>query len=226
MTQLDENLKEIYERVAEAALRSGRNAEEIHIMAVTKTVSPELVNRAIEQGIRLLGENRVQEFLDKQKQYAPVSEGIHFIGHLQTNKVKYIIDKVDMIESVGSLKLAEEIEKRAAQLDRRMPVLLEVNISAEETKSGFLPEMVFEAFRSISALPHLEVSGLMAIPQKGNGGYYFQKLHELFEEMRVCAEDKKIFSVLSMGMSADYEEAILHGSTLIRLGTALFGKRN
>lgn len=223
--EIEENIKEIRERLGECAVRSGRKPEDIRLMAVTKTVPPERVNQAIACGIRLLGENRVQEFLDKRGQYDGRAGEIHFIGHLQTNKVKYIIDKVTMIESVDSVKLAEEIERRAKQAGKRMPVLLEVNIGEEESKSGFSVGGVQAAAEQIATFEHVALSGLMAIPPKEDSRRCFARMRELFEKMRAAAYGGEGFSTLSMGMSGDYEEAVLQGSNLIRLGTAIFGAR-
>ena len=153
--QIRERIAEIRKDIVSAAREAGRNPEEIHLMAVTKTVPPELVNTAIEEGVFLLGENRVQEFLEKNSQYLAKETQIHFIGHLQTNKIKYIIDKIKCVESVDSQRLAAEIEKQAARIQRTIDVLLEVNISRQESKSGFLPEEVEAAAEYVLSCPHL-----------------------------------------------------------------------
>lgn len=223
--QVAENARRLTYEVSEAAVKSGRSADAVRLMAVTKTVPPELVNTAIENGINLLGENRVQEFLDKREQYCLSNGAIHFIGHLQTNKLKYIIDKVDMIESVHSVKLAEMISTQAQKLGVVMPVLLEVNISGEESKSGFSPAEILESCQHVFELPNVQPRGIMCIPERGRGDYYFARSQELFEEICSRAEIPPHFDQLSMGMSGDYLAAIAFGSTEVRLGSALFGKR-
>ena len=163
---VQQNVAQIRRRVEQAALSSGRDPKEISIMAVTKTVEPPAINEAIRQGLTLLGENKVQEYLDKREQYLPAT--VHFIGNLQTNKVKYIIDKVAMIQSVSSEKLALEIEKQAAKHNLVMPVLLEVNIGGEESKGGFSPEELYQALPRLAEMEHLSVRGLMCIPPVEN----------------------------------------------------------
>lgn len=228
--ELSQRVEEVRKRVAFAAERSGREADAVSIMAVTKTVPAQRVNQAIDCGLKLLGENRVQEYLEKLPLYHKEDCSVHFIGSLQTNKVKYIIDKVDMIESVNSLRLAREIEKRAAAAQKVMDFLLEVNIGEEATKSGVLPQDLAELAKEVSQLPHLRFSGLMAIPPAGGDAskkeYYFSKMYQLFLDMKQKKLDNSDVRFLSMGMSNDFESAILCGSNLVRLGTILFGKRN
>lgn len=218
-------LQEIKCNVYEACLKSNRDLSEINIMAVTKTVDTEIVNFAIQNGINLLGENRVQEFLDKYNGYNLKKDNIHFIGHLQTNKVKYIIDKVSMIESVSSIKLAKEIDLRARQINVNMPILLQVNISNEETKSGFTKNEVIDSLKVISNFSNVSVQGLMCIPAKQNTEYYFQEMNDLFHEIKALKLHQIDMLYLSMGMTDDYQKAILHNSNIIRLGSAIFGKR-
>ena len=226
---LQENIREIRERVGLAAEKSGRLEKDIAIMAVTKTVPAQRVNQAIGCGLTLLGENRVQEYLEKYPFYRRKDCSIHFIGRLQTNKVKYIVDKVDMIESVDRVSLAKEIEKRCGIANKKMDVLLEVNIGAEEGKSGVLLENLPELVKEITSLPHLCLSGLMAIPPaSGNeeeNRYYFSKMHHLFLDMQAKKIDNSNVRFLSMGMSGDFETAIACGANIVRLGTVLFGKR-
>ena len=226
---LQENIREIRERVGLAAEKSGRLEKDIAIMAVTKTVPAQRVNQAIGCGLTLLGENRVQEYLEKYPFYRRKDCSIHFIGRLQTNKVKYIVDKVDMIESVDRVSLAKEIEKRCGIANKKMDVLLEVNIGAEEGKSGVLLENLPELVKEITSLPHLCLSGLMAIPPaSGNeeeNRYYFSKMHHLFLDMQAQKIDNSNVRFLSMGMSGDFETAIACGANIVRLGTVLFGKR-
>lgn len=220
-----QNIKEIRENVREAALLSGRTEADIVLMAVTKTVPPERVNVAIDEGISLLGENRVQELCQKAAFYRVSKEKIHFIGHLQTNKIRDIIEKVSLIESVDTIHLAEALSQECVKREMEMDVLLQVNIGKEETKSGFFGEDVLEALRRAAELPGLKVRGLMTIPPRFSGEVCFRKMQELF----LLCKEKKIegtdFSVLSMGMSDDYREAIACGSTQIRLGRAIFGER-
>ena len=177
----------------------------------------------------LLGENRVQEYLDKRDQYELEGCSVHFIGSLQTNKVKYIIDKVDMIQSVNSLKLAKEIQKRASGCGRVMDILLEVNIGEEESKSGIMPADLQELAKAVCEMPNLRLSGLMAIPPfdatAEQSRYYFSRMNDLFLDMQAKKLDNSNVRVLSMGMSGDFETAIECGSNLVRLGTILFGKR-
>ena len=225
--EFDRNYERVSARLEAALKKSGRDRGEVTLLAATKTVDPETINYAIGKGITLIGENRVQELLAKADHLVPVKQ--HFIGHLQTNKVKDVIDKVEMIESVGSLKLAEEIEKQAARRERTMDILLEVNIGGEESKSGFAPDALFEAFETVKKLPHLRVCGLMAIPPitptPEDARKYFRKMYQLFIDMRGKNIDNGNISVLSMGMSGDFEIAIEEGATLVRVGTSLFGKR-
>ena len=220
-----ENLKEIRYRVSEAAAKYRPSGDEVRIMAVTKTVAPEKINFAVSQGITLLGENRVQEYLSKKDSYDSSAE-IHMIGHLQTNKVKYIINDVAMIQSVDSLTLASEINRLALKNNRTMDVLLEINIGEEASKSGIDKSGLFELAGQMQELEAVRIRGLMAIPPIGADESVFASMKELFEELKgrklpnVCAD------TLSMGMSGDYELAIKHGSDLVRIGTKLFGARN
>lgn len=220
-----QNIKEIRENVKEAAWAVGRSEKEIALMAVTKTVPPDRVNVALQEGISLLGENRVQELCQKAAFYRASKDKIHFIGHLQTNKIRDIIEKVSMVESVDSLHLAEALSRECEKWGMEMDVLLQVNIGKEETKSGFYEEDVLDALERIAQLPGLKLRGLMTIPPRFSGTLYFEKMQELF----LLCKEKKIegaeCSVLSMGMSDDYKEAIACGATQIRLGRAIFGER-
>ena len=223
-----ENLKVIRDKVAAAAEKSGRKAGDVRIMAVTKTVAPELVNVAINNGINLLGENRVQEYLDKKDSYVPNTE-THFIGHLQTNKVKYIIDKVSMIQSVDSIKLAKEISKNALKNNLTMDVLVEINIGDEESKSGIEAEKAEELIREIAQLEAIRVKGIMSIPpicdNKEQSLNYFSRLRQIFVDISAKNIDNVYMEYLSMGMSQDFEAAIEMGANIVRIGSALFGQR-
>ncbi len=214
----------ICENIEKAKSAAGRT-DTVRLMAVTKTVSPERVNYAVGLGIDLLGENRVQEFMEKRGQYLPAE--IHFIGGLQTNKVKYIIDKVSMIHSVDSLHLAEEISRRAGQHGLVMDILAEINIGGEETKGGISPEGAPEFCAQLRELPHIRLKGLMTIPPPGCGESTFAAMQRLFSDIRSdrSVNDTGVFDTLSMGMSGDYETAVKHGSTIVRIGSGLFGYR-
>lgn len=219
-----ERLTGIRQRIADACQAAGRAESEVTLMAVTKTVSPELINLAVTQGVKVLGENRVQEFLSKREAYHPDAE-VQFIGHLQTNKVKQIIGKVTMIQSVDSLHLAEAINRAAEQHETVMPVLLEVNIGGEASKSGVSAAELPQLLEAVTKLPHLRAAGLMTIPppQPDVHGQerVFREMHALFRQMQQYAP----LETLSMGMSGDYEAAVRCGATLVRIGSALFGAR-
>ena len=218
-----ENYKEICYNVNNAKEKYGR--KDVSIMAVTKTVPYEKVNFAVEHGLVLLGENRVQEYLSKKDFYDKRAQ-VHFIGHLQTNKVKYIADSVSLIQSVDSLKLANEIDRQAAKVSKIMDILIEINIGDEVTKSGVDKSQLFELVSQISLLKNIRIKGLMAIPPIGAGEDIFEKMNELFCLTKEKGYDNVSMDILSMGMSGDYELAIKHGSNLVRIGTKLFGARN
>ena len=219
-----ENIKEISYNVNNAKAKYRSEGDTVEIMAVTKTVEPEKVNFAVSQGITLLGENRVQEYLSKKDSYDK-SAKVHIIGHLQTNKVKYIINDVDMIQSVDSLKLANEINRLAEKNNRVMDALLEVNIGDEVSKSGVSAQALYELAGQISELDNIRIRGLMAIPPIGADESVFEHMKELFEGLKEKKLRNMQADVLSMGMSGDYELAIKHGSNLVRIGTKLFGAR-
>ncbi|MDD6478222.1 MAG: YggS family pyridoxal phosphate-dependent enzyme [Oscillospiraceae bacterium] len=225
--EFDENYKVILEQLNNAALSSGRNVDDIILLAATKTVDPDTINYAINSGIKYIGENKVQEFLQKNDEIINVHK--HFIGHLQTNKVKDIIDKVELIQSVHSIKLAKEISKQATKHNKEMSVLLEVNIGNEESKSGFSAEEIYEAVHEISELDNIFIKGLMAIPPicdtPESNRKYFAKMNKIFVDIRSKKIDNSSMDILSMGMSDDFSVAITEGANLVRLGTALFGKR-
>lgn len=221
---VDENLKLIRENVGEAAEKCGRKAEDIRIMAVTKTVAPEIVNHAIELGLDLLGENRVQEYLSKAEAYSPAE--IHFIGGLQKNKVKYIIESVSMIQSVDSLKLGTEIDRLAAKHGRVMDILCEVNIGGEESKGGVAPDKLRELIAQLAQLKNIRIKGLMTIPPPSQSDIFLGRMQELYNDLRDNKIEGADMQVLSMGMTHDYAEAVKYGSTLVRIGTGLFGARD
>lgn len=223
-----EDIRENYARICEnirgAMARAGRSGK-VRLMAVTKTVPAEKIRFAAGLGIDLLGENRVQEFLEKRENYPPAE--IHFIGSLQTNKVKYIIDKVSMIHSVDNTRLAEEIDRRAAQRGLVMDILAEINIGGEESKSGVAPWEARDFCARLGSLKNVRLRGLMTIPPPGCGEERFAEMRELFGNIKsgVVLSDAACFDTLSMGMSGDYEAAIKHGATIIRIGSGLFGYR-
>ena len=227
---LADNLSGITARIAEAVKRSPTGAP-VTLLAATKTVPADVINYSVcELGITDIGENRVQELLDKYDELEKDRMNIHFIGKLQTNKVKYIIDKVCLIHSVDSLKLAAEIDKRAAAIGKVMDVLVEINVGYEENKSGISPEEASDFLDKISAFPNVNVRGLMTIApiceEKSEYLTYFKKIYQIFLDIL----PKKIHNirepVLSMGMSGSFEQAIECGSTMVRIGTSIFGQRN
>lgn len=225
---IENNLATIRARIDAAAKEVGRDPKEVRLLAATKTVDVDTINFAISRGVRYIGENRVQELLSKYSSYAPVHK--HFIGHLQTNKVKDIIDRVEMIQSVDSFHLAAEISKQAVRRGRVMQVLLEVNIGNEQSKSGFSAEELSSAAEKIASLEGISVRGLMAIPpiceKSDDNRKYFEKMHNLFIEIGSKKLYNSSMDILSMGMSDDYAAAIEQGASLVRIGTALFGRRN
>lgn len=228
--EVRENVRSILQQVRQTALEAGRDPQQVQVMAVTKTVAPELVNAAIAEGITLLGENKAQELCEKYDSYCKEGVSIHFIGHLQTNKVRQIVDKVCMIESVDSVKLAREIERQCANIGKVMDVLVEVNIGAEESKSGVSPEQLPALLQEIGQLEHIRVCGLMTIPpvceDEQQVSQYFSQMSQLFIDIKQKKYDNINMEILSMGMSADYPIAVQQGSNIVRIGTAMFGQRN
>ena len=226
-----ERFKEVKKRVDDAAARSGRDPEDIKLVAVTKTHPATEINEAIAAGATDIGENRVQEILEKIEDVSPVRW--HLIGHLQTNKVRQVIDKVVMIHSVDSLKLAREIDKRAAAAGIVMDVLIEINSAMEETKSGIAAGDLRQLVTDITAeCGNVRVCGIMCIPpiaaDPEDSRPYFREAAELFEEMKSWELPPERFSPaeLSMGMSGDFEVAIEEGATIVRVGSSIFGPRN
>lgn len=218
------NYTAIKQNIAEAMDKAGR-CDTVRIMAVTKTVPCEKINYAESLGIDLLGENRVQEFLGKYENYSEKSE-IHFIGGLQKNKVKYIIDKVSMIHSVVSVELAAEIDRRAGSHGLVKDILLEINIGGEESKGGIAPSELIETAKAVSGLENVRIRGLMTIPPVNCDEKYFASMQELFENSKQKYSFLSGMDTLSMGMSGDYATAVKYGSTLVRIGSGLFGYRN
>lgn len=226
---IEHNLSVIRENIAQAAKKSGRAAEDIKLMAVTKTVEPIFINHAIDCGIDLIGENKVQEFLSKEEFLKLDNCKVHLIGHLQTNKVKQIVGKVDMIQSVDSIKLAREISKQSKKLGITTDCLIEVNIGEEESKTGIAYDEVMRLIEEIISLPSIKIHGLMSIPpiceNVSDLCKYFDKMNRLFIDIKAKNIDNINMSVLSMGMSGDYQEAVACGANLVRIGSSIFGPR-
>lgn len=229
-TTIRDNLERIRDRITDACIAAGRDPGEVTLLAVTKTVDAQRINAAIRHGVKEIGENRVQEFLGKRDTLDLTDVKAHLIGHLQTNKVRQIVGKVQMIQSVDSLRVAESIDRCSRELGIVTPVLVEVNIGGEEAKSGLSPENLEELLTQIAPLKGLEVHGLMTVPPilytEGEKREIFSKMYQLFVDIGAKNIDNISMQILSMGMSDDYREAILEGSTMVRIGSALFGKRN
>ena len=227
---ISENLKRIRDDISEAAVKSGRRTDDVKLMAVTKTVDVIYINYAIaECGIDLIGENKVQEFLSKKEELKLDGVEKHLIGHLQTNKVKKIVPFVDMIQSVDSFKLAKAISDEASKLGKTMNVLLEINIGDEESKTGFDKAAFTDSLFEISELPSIKVKGLMTIPPvcdtPSEAEKYFSVMSDFYNEIKEGDYPNFDFNIVSMGMSGDYKEAIIHGSNLVRIGSSIFGAR-
>ena len=225
---IEQNLKNVEQRIAAAAKKSGRSREDIILVAVTKTHPADMMNEAIKAGVTDVGENKPQEVRDKYTDVLPVRW--HLIGHLQTNKVKYIIDKCCMIHSVDSIKLMDEIEKQAKQHDVSMDILIQVNISGEETKSGITAEELDELLMHAGELERVKVRGLMTIAPKcehqEEAAVHFRNMKMLFDETAKKVYKNVSMEYLSMGMSGDFEAAIECGSNMVRVGSAIFGARD
>ena len=225
-----ENIARIRAQMESAALKAGRDPKEIKLCAATKMNDADAVRQAIAAGVDYCGENRVQELVQKSKENAYEGAPVHFIGHLQTNKVKQVVGKVDLIQSVDRLNLLEAIQKEAARQEIIQDILLEVNIGNEESKSGFQAGQILPLLEHIADFPNIRVRGLMAIPpisqNPGDNRKFFTKMYELSVDIRDKKYDNVSVDYLSMGMSDDYEDAILCGSTMIRVGTAIFGARD
>ena len=222
------NLAFINQRIEDAAKRSGRTRDDIRLMAVTKTVEPIFINHAIACGVDLIGENKVQELLAKKDYLKLDGVDVHLIGHLQTNKVRQIVGQVSTIQSVDSLKLAIEISKQSEKRGVTTDCLVEVNIGEEESKTGIEKEAVHSLLEAMAQLPALRVKGLIAIPpicEEAQLRKYFEKMHEMFVDIGRKKMDNINMEILSMGMSSDYEQAILCGATMVRVGSSIFGPR-
>ena len=224
------NYQIIRENIARAAQSVGKTEDDIVFLAATKTVDAPTINHAISLGLRYIGENRVQELLSKYDDYDLTHASLQFIGHLQSNKVRQIVGKVDLIQSVDSEKLAREISRCSEKLGITTDILLEVNIGREENKSGVLPEQLGELIDKVKEINAVKVRGLMAIPpiceKPQENCKFFDNMNKLFLDIRSKNIDNISMDILSMGMSDDYEEAIRCGANMIRVGSALFGARH
>ena len=227
---LEERIAQVKENIARAAREAGRAPAEVTLVAATKVQSSDTIRQAIAGGITVCGENRVQEMTAHLDDDAYAGAALHLIGHLQTNKVRQVVGRVDLIESVGSEHLLQAIEAQAAKLELVQDILLEVNIGGEASKSGVAPEAVYALAEQAMACPHVRLRGLMAIPpiveQPGGNRPFFAKMYQLYVDIRTKLDhNETAITCLSMGMSGDYEDAVREGATLVRVGTALFGPR-
>ena len=227
---LEENIARVKANMARAAAEAGRDPGEVTLVAATKVQTSDTIRAAIAAGITVCGENRVQELTAHLDDYAYDGARVHFIGHLQTNKVRFLVGRVDLIESVDSLRLLEAVERQAEKLNLVQDILLEVNIGREESKGGCLPEDLPALARQAMVLPHVRLRGLMSIPPvaaaPGANRSFFAETRQLYVDIRRQIGDNNTdIDCLSMGMSGDYEDAIREGATLVRVGTALFGPR-
>lgn len=225
-----ENVASIRSAMAQAAREAGRDPGEIKLCAATKMNDADAVRQAIAAGVDLCGENRVQELTQKLRQNAYQGAPIHFIGHLQTNKVRQVVGKVDLIQSVGSAHLLSAIDREAGKQGIRQHILLEVNIGSEEAKTGFAAGDILPLIDKIDSYPNICVRGLMAIPpisrNPGDNLKFFLEMRQIYVDIRAKKNDNVSVDCLSMGMSGDFADAIRAGSTMIRVGTAIFGARS
>ena len=224
-----ENLAVIRKRIREACLRSGRTPEDVRLVGVTKTVPVERIREGVEAGITILGENYVQEARRKAEALADLDVSRHFIGHLQSNKAKQVLECCDLIETVDRESLARSLGLLAERRGKEIPVLIQVNVGDEESKSGVAPEGLHALFKAVSAIDGLDIRGLMTLPPYLEDPEmvrpFFRRLRLLLDEIRNCGPHPERLVELSMGMSHDFEAAIEEGATLVRIGTALFGSR-
>lgn len=229
MESVSSNLAAVREQIAEACRKAGRSEDEVTLIAVSKTKSAAAVREAWDAGQREFGESYVQEFLEKleARELAGLPLDWHFIGHLQSNKVRQIVGKAAMIHGIDKVSTAEELSKRAAQHGIEVDFLLEVNTSREGSKHGLDPDSLLQAAEVCFALPNVRLRGLMTIasPDPVEARREFAELRQTLEKLRQNAPDPALLTELSMGMSGDFEEAILEGATMIRIGTAIFGWR-
>ena len=229
MSMLLDNLNDVEKRIQAACDRSGRKREEVLLVAVSKTKPVEMIEEIMAAGIVEFGENKPQELRDKYE-VLPKNLHFHMIGHLQTNKIKYVIDRAVLIHSIDSIRLAEAVNAEAKKHDRIMPVLVEVNVAQEESKSGFLVEETEKAIREIAKLSNIRVEGLMTIApfveNAEENRQYFVKLRKLSVDIAKKNVDNMSMGILSMGMTNDYQVAIEEGATMVPVGTGIFGARD
>lgn len=227
---IQDNISQIRRRMARAAEAAGRDPKEILLCAATKTQDADAVRQAIAAGVDCCGENRVQELTAKEACQAYAGAPVHFIGRLQTNKVRQVVGHVSLIQSVDRLRLLEQIQKEALSRDICQDILLEINIGREESKAGFLPEELPPVLENIGSFTHVRVRGLMAIPpvseKPGGNCKFFQEMHNLSVDIREKKYDNVSVGIVSMGMTDDFEDAIAFGSTMIRVGSGIFGPRD
>ncbi len=227
---ITENIARIRAKMNEAAIAAGRDPKSILLCAATKMNDADAVRQAIAGGVDLCGENRVQELTAKLSEDAYRGAPLHFIGHLQTNKVRQVVGRVDMIQSVDSMRLLQAIDREAARQGIRQDILLEVNIGSEESKTGFAAAEIPDLVENFQVFSSLRLRGLMAIPpicqNSGGNDKFFQEMYNLSVDITAKKSDNVCIDTLSMGMSEDYADAIACGSTMIRVGTAIFGARN
>ena len=229
-TAMQARIAAIRARMEDAARRAGRNPQEIRLCAACKTQETETVRASAHMAIDLFGENHVQELVEKYDAGAYEGKEVHFIGHLQTNKVKKVVGRAHIIQSVDSIRLLEAIDKEAGKQDLRQEILLELNIGGEVTKTGAAAEDLWPMLERAAGLQNVHVRGLMAIPPAFDNGpesrRYFAMLRELLEQAKARKYENADLDILSMGMSGSYEAAILEGATLVRVGTAIYGQRD
>jgi len=225
-----DNIRIIREKIFEAAVKAGRDPASILLCAATKMNDAPAIRDAIAAGVDCCGENRVQELVAKKSQAAYDGVPVHFIGHLQTNKVPQVVGSVDLIQSIDSLRLLDAVQKEAAKQNLVQDILLEINIGREATKSGFLPTEIYKICEKMTEYPNIRAKGLMAIPpicqNPGENNKFFQEMYNLSVDITTKKYDNVWVDILSMGMSNDYLDAIACGSTMVRIGTGIFGPRN
>ncbi len=230
METISKRLERIREKIADAALRSGRNPDDVEIVGVTKTVPTDRVATAVAAGLRILGGNYIQESLEKIDALSSLDVSWHFIGRLQSNKAKFAVMHFDLIHSVGTDKLAAEINRQAAKQNKVQPILIQVNAGQEATKAGVLPNDALPLVKSISQLENINIRGLMTMPPYFDDPERARPFFRAMNDLKKRIEDKTIANIsmntLSMGMTGDFEAAVEEGATLVRIGTAIFGERS
>ena len=227
---IQENVTQILTNIRQAAVAAGADPDSVILCAATKMNDAQKVRQAIAAGVTCCGENRVQELTQKLAQNAYEGASIHFIGHLQTNKVRQVVGKVDLIQSVDSMRLLEAIHKEAQRQQLQQDILLEINIAGEASKSGFTVDEVYALLPELGNYPGIRVLGFMTIPpichNPGENDKFFQEMYNLSVDITAKKYDNVLVRFLSMGMSDDYTDAIAHGSNMVRIGTAIFGARD